>query len=292
VYIGKRQGSSWNVQPVKLNLPDANANRVSHIVPLSPLGVFALAAKNCVHFVEAETCEVVRTFETETMVPKSLQCTFSGPKISKTGSLGLESLTLCYVGEDTCDCVMQTYVPMDDYGAISFRNPNSKTNGDEYSYEPTKRLDKRIKNPGTWQVLSDGSVVGIRLVLQNCNGTNDANPGFRRRRRAAEDRRQYSFANWEVWVTSPCVKPNLEECRPLFEVGDESNHLEVSDLGPKVSVGLRSVAFAFGNVIKLVTSGPLERYGADAENKSPDGLMNTAGRRRRLGQPGRTRAFS
>lgn len=272
-----------------LRLP--NANGISQIVPLSPLGVFALAAADCVYFVDAEEGQVLRTFKTEKMIGRSLQCTYSSHHASKPGSLGLSSLTLCYVGEETGDCVVQTYVPTDDCEAIYLRRANPRAGDDEGSCELTKEMKKRVKNPGTWHVLSDGSVVGIRLVIQHYKQSNNANPGLRRRHQM-ERRHQYSFANWEVWAASPCDKPDMEECRPLFDTGDESNHLVVSDVGPKVPVGLRSVAFAFGNVIKLVTSGGHERYEEDAGSKNYDALVNTASRRRKAGQVGRARASS
>jgi hypothetical protein len=251
--------------------------------------VFALAATNCVYFVDAEEGEVLRTIQTEPMVPKSLQCVYSGHHASKTGSLEIASLRLCYVGIETGDCVLQTYIPTEDCESIYLRHPKDKTDGDACSNEPIKETKKRIKNPGAWHVLSDGSVVGIRLVIQKNNQVYNSNPGLRRRH-AVGQRNQYSFANWEVWATSPGDKPDLVECRPLFELGDESSHLVVSTLGPKISVGLRSVAFAFGNVIKLVTCGPLERYDVDHENTTYDALMNTASRRRKTGQAGRARA--
>lgn len=289
IYTAKRQESLWTTQLLDLQL--SNANGISQIVPLSPLGVFALAAADSVYFVDAEEGQVLRTVKTERMIARSLQCTYSGNHGSEPGSPGLSSLTLCYVGEETGDCVVQTYVPTDDCEAIYLRNPKAGAGEDECSCEPTKEIKKRVKNPGTWHVLSDGSVVGIRLVIQRHKQSKIANQGLRRRHQI-EQRQQYSFGNWEVWAASPCDKPDMEECRPLFETGDESNHLVVSGVGPKVSVGLRSVAFAFGNVIKLVTSGGQERYEADAESRKYDALMNTASRRRKTGQVGRVRASS
>ncbi|KHN95413.1 Sterol-sensing domain protein [Metarhizium album ARSEF 1941] len=286
VYIGIRQESPWNTRLLDLKSSDVGA--ISQIVPLSPLGVFALAASNCVYLISSEEGEVLRTLHTERMIPRSLQCTYSGP-VSKPGLMGLASLNLCYVGTETGDCVLQAYVPTDDCEFIHLQSPDSKINDDGCACESAKEVKKRVKNPGTWHVLSDGSVVGIRRVNQTYKGTSNMGSTLRRRRTTGQNN-QYCFASWEVWVTSPCNKPDLEECRPLLELGDESNHLVVSEIGPKVAVGLRSVAFAFGNVIKLVTSGPLERFDVDPENDSYGALMNTSSRRRKLGQAARTKA--
>ncbi|OAA52071.1 Quinoprotein amine dehydrogenase, beta chain-like protein [Metarhizium rileyi] len=289
VYISKRQRSLWNTKA--MDLKSADTGGIFQIVPLSPLGVFALAASDRVYIVDAEEGEVIRTISTERMVPKSLQCTYSGHHASKLGTLELSSITLCYVGAETGDCVLQVYVPTDDCNVIYLRNLKSKPDGDECGWEPMKELTKRVKNPGTWHVLSDGSVVGIRRIGQTHNGSNIMKSTLRQRRTTRQSI-QYSFANWEVWATSPYNKPDLEECRPLFESGDESNHLVVSNLGPKVSIGLRSVAFAFGNVIKIVASGPIERYSVDSENTSYDTLMKTSNRRRKPGQAARLKASS
>lgn len=279
VYIAEKKAVSWDTRHLKLDLQ--NARGISQIITLSPLGLFALAGSDNVHFVDIQQRRIVWTFKTEKMSPKSLQCTYSSYPASKVDTVGLTSLTLCYAAAESGDCVVQMYVPANDSEAIYSRN---STDSAELSNmdETMKELKKQVKNPGAWQVLSDGSVVGIRQVTQHENSVHITSPGLRRRH-ITEKKNHHSFANWEVWVTSPCGKPNLEECRSLLDHGEESNHLVVSQLGPKVTVGLRSVAFAFGNVIKLVITGGDERYGAESEDRSYELSMNTTSRRRKTG---------
>lgn len=226
------------------------------------------------------------------MSPKSLQCTYSTYPASKVDTVGLTSLTLCYAAAETGDCVVQMYVPANDSETIYSRKTTDSaelSNIDEF--ESMKELRKQVKNPGAWQVLSDGSVVGIRQVTQHENSVHITSPVLRRRH-TTEEKNHHPFANWEVWVTSPCGKPNLEECRSLLDQGEESNHLVVSGLGPKVTVGLRSVAFAFGNVIKLVITGGNKRYGAEFEDRSYELSMNTTSRRRKTGLGCKARSSS
>lgn len=280
VYIAEKKALLWEAQ--HLELYSRNAGRICQIVTLSPLGLFALAGSDNIDLVDIEQRRIVWAFKTEKMGPKSLQCTYSSYPTSKAETEGLKSLTICYAAAETGDCVMQAYVPANDSEVIYIPRLEQNTEGPIGWGESMKELRKQIKNPGTWQVLSDGSVVGIRQVTLH-EGPVDMPRNGLRQRRIMERRNQRAFANWEVWVTSPCGKPNMEECRDLLDRDDMSNHLVVSELGPKVTVGLRSVAFAFGNVIKLVITGGIERYDAESEDKNHESMMNPASRRRKAG---------
>ncbi|KAK2598969.1 hypothetical protein QQS21_005574 [Conoideocrella luteorostrata] len=289
VYVARKKLASWETNLLELEV--GNTTEISQIVPLPMIGHFALAASDRVFFVDADQGHLVRTFNTERMIPKSLQCTYSTYHASKSDMPGLTALTICYSASETGDCVVQTYVPANDHEAIYLRKVKESADEDDCKGNSMEKLGKRIKNPGTWHVLSDGSVIGIRQVVQRENPASHGGSGLRRRRKLVSGH-QYSFANWEVWATSPCDKPEMEDCRSLVDQGEESHHLVVSQLGPKVAVGLRSVAFAFGNVIKLITVGGHERYDETSVHQNFDSLMNTANRRRKAGQWSRTRAPS
>ncbi|KAG6040960.1 hypothetical protein E4U41_006438 [Claviceps citrina] len=293
VYVAeKKKAVHWEAQPLKLDF--RNAGRISQIVTLSPLGLFAVAASDKVDVVDIEQCHVVWTFRTERMSPKSLQCAYSAYPICETDTRGLKFLTLCYAAAETGDCVVQTYVPTSDSDVMYIISPEHSAEGPVDGGEPMKELRKRVKNPGAWQLLSDGSVVGVRQVQVTLHRgrAHMTSHGLRQRHGMQRRDDECSRTNWEVWAISPCGKPNMEECRNLLDQDGMSNHLVVSELGPRVSVGLRSVAFAFGNVIKLVVIGGGERYDVEAEDKSHESLMSTANRRRKAGTVCRARAPS
>ncbi|KAG6003864.1 hypothetical protein E4U21_001612 [Claviceps maximensis] len=278
VYVADKKAYQWQAR--HLNLDARQAGRICQIATLSPLGLFALAGSDKVDFIDVEQCHIVWTLKTERMSPKSLQCTYSTSTIPEAVIMGLKSLTLCYVAAETGDCVIQTYVPANDSDVMYLRSPESNTEEPMDGSGSMRELRKRIKNPGTWQVLSDGSVVGIRQVTLHGGAAHMASHGLRKRH-MMERRNQYSSPHWEVWVTSACGKPVMEESRRLLDHDGMLNHLVVSELGPKVTVGLRSVAFAFGNVLKLVITGGHERYDVGAEDQGYESLMNTTSRRRK-----------
>ncbi|KAG5925996.1 hypothetical protein E4U42_003754 [Claviceps africana] len=278
VYVAEKGAFQWEARHLKLDA--RHAGRICQIETLSPLGLFALVGSDQVDLVDVDQRHVVWTLKTERMNPKSLQCAYAASTVPEADMKGLKSLTLCYAAAETGDCVVQAYVPTNDSDIMYFRSPERSTEGAMDGSGSMRELRKRIKNPGTWQVLSDGSVVGIRQVTLHEGAVHMASHGLRQRH-MMERRNQNSFPHWEVWVTSACGKPIIEESQRLLDQDGMSSHLVVSALGPKVTVGLRSVAFAFGNVLKLVVTGGHERYDVGAEDKSYESLMNTTSRRRK-----------
>lgn len=82
-----------------------------------------------------------------------------------------------------------------------------------------------------------------------------------------------------------------DETRQLFQNDEKSGHLMVSELGPMIRVGQRSVAFSFGNVVKLMTVGGHERFDVGAGDNDREHL-NVGSRRRKGGVMPRPRAWS
>jgi hypothetical protein len=90
--------------------------------------------------------------------------------------------------------------------------------------------------------------------------------------------------SWDVWMLS--AKGEIMTT-PLCAVESDcvctgfNRHLLVTDCGPIIQVGQRSVAVGLGNVIKVITIGS-ERY----VDESSDGISPMiAGRRRRIAVP-------
>lgn len=75
-------------------------------------------------------------------------------------------------------------------------------------------------------------------------------------------------------------RAKTDETRPLIQEDDKAGHLIVSELGPMVRVGQKTVAFSFGNVVKVVTVGGHERFEDGTEDQARE-YMKTGSRRRK-----------
>ena len=75
-------------------------------------------------------------------------------------------------------------------------------------------------------------------------------------------------------------KADVEYARPLIKAEEGPGQLIVPGIGPRVTIGLSSVAFGFGNVVKVVTVGGQQRF-----EPGNDGMIlgprQSAGRRRK-----------
>jgi hypothetical protein len=162
------------------------------------------------------------------------------------------------------------------------------------AWESAKETKRHIENPGSWSVLSDGSVVGIRqksnrVFRTEANGRRKTD-GLRHRSPRKEPGRDL-FGRWEIWSAPQIGQTRTDETRPLFQDDERAGHLIVTDLGPMVQVGRRSIAFSFGNVVKLVTVGGYERFEDSATDNGLEHL-NIGSRRRKPGALVRPRAWS
>ncbi|KAJ3523583.1 hypothetical protein NM208_g12396 [Fusarium decemcellulare] len=289
VHTATRETLSWNSRSVQLI--GLEQDEVHQVVPLASLGLFLIAGASRVHLVNLDDYSLVHTFTTERMSQRSLQSAFSSRQSSQTGTKGLAWFILCYTEADTGDCVVQTYTPPGENNMICFHSSATPTTRGWYAWESVKETTRHIENPGSWSVLSDGSVVGIRQkstrVLDiEANGRRKTD-GLRHRSPRKEAARDL-FGRWEVWTAPQSGQLRTDETRPLFQDDEKAGHLIVTDLGPIIRVGQRSVAFSFGNVVKLVTVGGHERF----ENITEDKSLNIGSRRRKPGALVRPRAWS
>ena len=216
------------------------------------------------------------------MKPRSLQCAYSFQRLY-IDTPGITTSTISYVGLQTGDCVMHTFVPPEDVDAICLRSGSEGLLDDEgCSWDAARETKRRVQNPGHFNVLSDGSVVGIRrkvadeadLSLQR--GT--YKEGLRKRFPAPSPARG-ALPEWEAWTVSPGGRVEADEVQPLFKENERTGHLLITDLGPKAKVGLMSMAFSFGNLIKVVTVGGQERFGSTGD-PSQEGWAFTKRRRK------------
>lgn len=235
-----------------------------------------------------ENCELLYMLETDElkpMKPRSLQCAYSTQRISHVELPGITSSTTAYVEAETGDCILHTFTPPEDYDSMCLHHPSGGTDGEGCEWAAATITKRRIPRPGHFSILADGSMVGLRRKTKpeaETTERSDSREGLRNRfhRRGSS---KTSSNDWEVWTVSPSVRFATDEEQPLLTSNEQPNHLLISSLGPRARVGLMSVAFAFGNVLKLVTVGGPERYDQEIEGMNHDDLMNISSRKRRMG---------
>ncbi|KAG5755554.1 hypothetical protein H9Q69_000978 [Fusarium xylarioides] len=292
VHAATRETLSWNSRSV--HLEGIEQDGVHQVVPLSSLGLFLIAGASRVHLVDMEDYNLVYTFSTEPMAQRSLQSAFFIRPSSQPGSNGLAWFTLCYAGAESGDCVVQTFVPPGENDMIYYQSSVVPDAPGWCAWGSVKETKRYIENPGSWSVLSDGCVVGIRqkptrVLDVETNGRRKAD-GLRHRSPRKELGRDL-FGRWEIWTAPQSGQLRTDETRPLFQDNERAGHLIVTDIGLMVRVGQRSVAFGFGNVVKLVTVGGHERFENGMADKSLEHL-NIGSRRRKPGALVRPRAWT
>lgn len=300
VHVSLRTNDGWKAHPLPVALPGEHQQKVHQIVPMHSLGLFIVATSNRAHIFNVEDLDVLYSVEMNEMRPRSLECAYTTQRIAHVDQPSITSATMTYVEAATGDCILHTFSPHEDTDAIGLRAPSGATDGEGCEWADAVVTKKRVKNPGQYSTLSDGSVVGIRrkkdpssdspLSSSGENGT--AATGLRNR--FAATRRSLGGSDmlspeWEVWTVSPSNRIGTDEEEPLFKHDEQPSHLLISDIGPKVTVGLMSVAFSFGNVVKVVTVGGAERFDMD-EDDAHDGLLNIGHRRRKTAASWKMRA--
>lgn len=267
--------------------------KVHQILGMSSLGLCFVATSTLVHVFSVENCEVLYTVSTAPTRPKSLQSAYITQRIAHVESPGITSATISYVEADTGDCILHTFTPPEDDDSICLGVPSGAMDGEGCEWSAAKVTKRRIKSPGHFNILSDGSLVGIRRKKYPESEGKDCGEGKDglRNRFSGRGAGKYQAIEWEVWTVSPSARTGTDEEQPLFQKGEQPNHLLISDLGPRAKVGMMSTAFAFGNVIKLITVGGPERFDMAME-EATDNFMNIASRRRKGGSSWRPRAWT
>lgn len=165
--------------------------------------------------VDLATGDIVHIFSTEPMRRGSLRHTYA----CQSAQTGLTSLTLSYVSSQTGDLVIHTYLPKDDNDTIYSYNPSEPQ---RRQWGETTQITRRVPNPGKWETLSSGRIVGVRQQvphkLKDQEATSIFTPGttsstgLRRRSSTLSDRftgpntrnhpNQKKAENdvWEAWV--------------------------------------------------------------------------------------------
>ncbi|KFA75440.1 hypothetical protein S40288_01145 [Stachybotrys chartarum IBT 40288] len=292
VHVAQRQGCLWTSKEIPVEGPECHD--IHQVLTLPALRVFMIASRSRIHLLGADDHEVINTFLSEEMQPRSLQCAYRHHRSSKPGAEGLTILSLCYTAAESGDCVMQSYVPCADSQAISLQPGAAKVSKGWCAWAATREVKRHVKDPGIWDVLRDGSVLGIRKTTAKdalVRPKEYASGGKLRRRVQGRENRQTSLGHWEVWTIPPATRTEADETRPLLRKEEQNGHLIISELGPRARIGQMSLAVGFGDVIKIVTVGQ-ERYKDDSHHTGQEPLLNIGSRRRRPGGGMRPRAWS
>ncbi|KAI8254431.1 Sterol regulatory element-binding protein cleavage-activating protein [Colletotrichum sp. SAR11_239] len=278
-----QQDNSWVSQSLDVHsIEDRDAYQV---VPLSALSSFLVARSQTVDLVDAKTNTLLHTFETEPIQPRSLRCFHSSRRKPQCGSVGLVSFGIAYNHADSGDCIIQTYTCKEEGNVICFRNTSMPPSRSCSLWHDTIESKRQIANPGTWEALPNGFLVGVRKDnYDSGSSSGESSPtttgGLRRRMyQRLEKRPSRSQDNWEVWVASELGREEIYETKPLHSEFENGSHLIISELGPMVKVGTASVAVGFGNIIKLITVG--HQHFEDLAEAGNGDLLNLGSRRRK-----------
>ncbi|CAD6439323.1 20fc050e-d275-46ff-82a9-898df7df3252 [Sclerotinia trifoliorum] len=287
VHVAVQETSGW--VSYDLRLPWVSDDKdVNSILPLPALSSFLAIRDHSVDLVDIYTHNVTHSFVTENIKPGTLQCVHSTRRRPQCGSVGLGSFAFMYTCIETGNLMMQSYLPSREGDTICFRDPDKPGSKTCCLWRETVERRFSIENPGDWQALQSGYVVGVRKLQDRGkqatgNQLSGSIGGGGLRRRGVPDRKSHNGHpegkndGWEVWSLG---SRGDETSVPLNSVYDQV--LLVGKLGPVTKVGTNSIVVALGNVVKLITVGH-ERYDR-VGNESDEtfvGMAPAANRRKR-----------
>ena len=254
---------------------DVESKGVHYLIPVPAFAMYLVARSHSVDLVDLDSSSILHTFETEPMQPRTLRHI----PVSRAQQTGLASLTLAYINSETGDLVAHTYLADDESDIVYSYCPTESRNGHHRPWHAPRQITRHVENPGKWEALSSGSIVGVRRKRQpSANGD-------------AVSKHAANGINepWEAWVinhleNSGDFETRTLDCPPQEPVLGLGKHcldqLMISQLGPMVKLGVMSVAVGVGNIIKLVSVGH-EYFDKDRDRLGPVGDMRNLMVRRR-----------
>ncbi|KAI1377240.1 sterol-sensing domain of SREBP cleavage-activation-domain-containing protein [Hypoxylon crocopeplum] len=289
VLVATQEGSSWTSDV--MGVSNLNERELVSIQALPELGFFLIIRSQTVDLVDSQTLRAIYTFRVDPIQPKSVKCFHSRPRRMRCGSVALWSFTLAYLNTYTRDLVVQTYSPQNEGESLCFCDPASPTRKTCCPWQRAKESRRVIKNPGLWDALPSGIMVGIRRKNSDKSRANvdychdqSHQPlgGLRRRHHTSQPTNCHISQqdNWEVWIFSHFGKQETWETLPLCPKIEDDGHLYVTNLGPMVRIGRSSLAVGLSNVIKVIMVGN-ERFETGDDSQPGDGVPPLASRRRK-----------
>jgi hypothetical protein len=295
VHVASLSESGWISEGIDIPYAD-NDKEVLSILPLPALSSFLAVRTHTVDLLDIFTHKVTHTFKTTPMKQDSLRCFHSTRRRPQCGSVGLAYLALAYTSAETGECILQSYLPQREGDTICFRDPYTPGSKTCCLWRETVENRYVEENPGQWEALPVGYLVGIRKRVPKSHSSLSystkpaANVSVRRRRRPSHGNHASSSSEteddlWEVWSLSGRGDRSVS---PLCGYNERDNLL-VNALGPLQVMGKRSLAVGLGNVIKIITAGK-EKFDGDTSGEDGGGaftgMVVGTGRRRKGGAHG------
>ncbi len=286
VHVVSLLETGWESQGIDLPYAD-NDREVRSVLPLPALSSFLAVREHTVDLVDILTHNVTHTFKTTPMKQDSLRCFHSTRRRPQCGSVGLAHLALAYTSAETGECILQSYLPEREGDTICFRDPYTPGSKTCCLWRETVEHRYVEENPGQWEALKVGYLVGIRKrqpskqVLRENLSKPAANTGLRRRGARPTYRDSSSESEddlWEVWSLSARGDRSVT---PLCGYAERDNLL-INSLGPLQRMGRRSVAVGLGNVVKVITIGR-EKFDGESSNEDAAfvGMAAVSGRKKK-----------
>lgn len=138
--------------------------------------MYLICRSRSVDLVDLESSAVIQTFNTEPMEPRSLKLLLSSRGAPQHG---LPPLSLCYISQDTGDLVIQTFQRAEDDTDPMHHPKDGLPEAPRRPWDEEKEVKKRIENPGRWEILPNGGIVGVRRVP--VGGSSSSSSSLRRR---------------------------------------------------------------------------------------------------------------
>ncbi|KAI1135682.1 sterol-sensing domain of SREBP cleavage-activation-domain-containing protein [Hypoxylon sp. FL0543] len=287
LHIATQEGTGWSSEV--MDIGDRKPRELVSVQALPDLGFFLLIRSETVDLVDSQTLRAIHTFRVGPVQPKSMKCFHSRPRRMRCGSVALWSFTLAYLQSYTRDLVIQTYSPQNEGESLCFCEPASPTRKTCCPWQRAKESKRSIRNPGVWDVLPSGIMVGVRRKTSDKpraeapeDHQHPQQPnGLRRRHQATQPANGHvPQDNWEVWMFSHFGTKETWETLPLCPKIEDDGHLFVTNLGPMVQIGRASLAVGLSNVIKIIMVGN-ERFETGDDSQPGDGMPALGSRRRK-----------
>lgn len=280
VHVASQLEQGWVSDGLEIPEPPDDKEILS-ILPLPILSSFLAVRKHTVDLIDIVTHRVTHTFATKEMEKGSLRCFHSTRRRPQCGSVGLANLAIAYTCAETGNVILQSYLPQREGDTICFRDPWTPGSKTCCLWRETIEHRYEVENPGQWEALQVGYLVGIRKKepLEEVKPKPIANTGIRRRgakARPSLPRQPTEDDAWEIWSISA---RGMRATSPLFGY-NEHDHLLVSSLGPLRKMGKRSLAVALGNIVKVITVGH-ENFDASESSNDDTAFVGMAAVTRR-----------
>lgn len=289
VHVVNQSGGEW----LSTGLDDVwpkDEEGVLSVLPLPTLRCFLAVKNDAVDLVNLEDHEVLHNFPLDGMVPSSLRCFHTAPSGPSGPCVSVQSFSLIYTDKISGSCKLLTYSPGNKYEGICIDDRQLVVDSTSCAWSSTSTKIHEIEQPGNWEVLQIGVVIGVRKSAPSSILLNEETPlptsrlqAMLRQRKSPNVTKQASYEpdSWEAWMlsfTGDTSTVSLSQER----FNATSIQLLAATCGPICRIGQRSIAVGLGNLVKIITVGH-EHFDAGVEMADDLAAAVAARRRKPLG---------